>query len=246
MKFLLLSSLICLLLPACQPSSSSRDNEVPTTSPSSVVAIGAMKNVMWKGQLDGIFSPDSLSDSGFYGVGPLAGLRGEIMVYDGTTYVSQIQGDGSPLLDTTTKAKAPFFVYARERNWDTLSLPNEVQDLASLEKYLDESSPASSDPFVFRLEGQVDSANIHIQNLPPGSTVSSPKEAHSGQTPFQLGSSNAKIVGFFSREHQGIFTHHDTFLHMHLLCMDRKMMGHLDAVHFSKMQLLLPDRGNQR
>jgi acetolactate decarboxylase len=70
--------------------------------------------------------------------------------------------------------------------------------------------------------------------------VSSPKEAHSGQTPFEISASTVQIVGFFSREHQGIFTHHDTFMHLHLLCKSQNLMGHLDAVRFSRMQLLLP------
>ena len=45
------------------------------------------------------------------------------------------------------------------------------------------------------------------------------------------------LVGFFSRMHKGVFTHHDTFVHMHLLTADRKMMGHADEVEFVTGQM---------
>jgi acetolactate decarboxylase len=72
--------------------------------------------------------------------------------------------------------------------------------------------------------------------------VSSPEEAHQGQTNYELENINSDIIGFFSTQHQTIFTHHDTFLHMHLINKDRQKMGHLDKVLFKKgsMKLYMP------
>lgn len=52
----------------------------------------------------------------------------------------------------------------------------------------------------------------------------------------------SEIIGFFSTEHKAILTHHDTYLHMHLITKDRQKMGHLDEVLFKKgmMKLYLP------
>src|SRR5690606_38154032 len=83
-------------------------------------------------------------------------------------------------------------------------------------------------PFMFKLAGTVEEATIHIVNLPKGSTVSSPAEAHQGQVNYKLNNEESEIMGFFSTQHKTIFTHHDTFLHMHLITKDRKKMGHLD------------------
>ena len=83
---------------------------------------------------------------------------------------------------------------------------------------------------------------IHVQNLPEGTKVSSPEEAHQGQTNFTLKNEQVEIVGFFSTEHQGIFTHHDSYLHMHLLTTDESKMGHLDQVESTEMKLYLPRR----
>jgi acetolactate decarboxylase len=49
-----------------------------------------------------------------------------------------------------------------------------------------------------------------------------------------------EVVGFFSTEHKGIFTHHDSFLHMHLISSDEKEMGHLDELEIESMKLYLP------
>ena len=67
---------------------------------------------------------------------------------------------------------------------------------------------------------------------------------HQGQTNYMLENSEVEIVGFFSTEHKGIFTHHDSNVHMHLITTDRKKMGHLDKVFFGNgsMKLYLPKK----
>ena len=88
----------------------------------------------------------------------------------------------------------------------------------------------------------MDKADIHIQNLPEGTPVSSPQEAHQGQTNYVLENRKVEIVGFFSKEHQGVFTHHDSFVHLHLITQDRRQMGHLDEMLLGKgdKRLFLP------
>ena len=70
-------------------------------------------------------------------------------------------------------------------------------------------------------------------DLPPGTTVSSREEAHEEQKDFIVNEKDVEIVGFYSKEHKGIFTHHDADTHMHLISSDRKIMGHLDDVSFN-------------
>lgn len=79
-------------------------------------------------------------------------------------------------------------------------------------------------------------------NLPEGTKVNSPQEAHQGQINYSLTDAEFEIVGFFSTSHQSIFTHHDTYLHMHLITSDKNQMGHLDEISFRKgsLKLFLP------
>ena len=99
----------------------------------------------------------------------------------------------------------------------------------------------SKRPFIFKLEGIIEKATIHIVNLPKGSKVSSPDDAHQGQINYHLQNEQVEIIGFFSTEHKAILTHHDTFLHMHLITKDKTKMGHLDEVLLKNgIKLYLP------
>lgn len=202
---------------------------------------GAMRNVMWKGELGGTIMMDTLTPKkGLYGLGPESYLRGEILLQDGKVYVSRIQPDTSMVVVESKEVSAPFFVYARVKEWERTELPAEVRSIKDLEQFIDQQSTESKRPFAFQIKGRVSKARIHVQNLPPGTKVSSPAEAHQGQVNFELNNQQVEIVGFFSTEHQGVFTHHDSFLHMHLITADRQMMGHLDEIELEEGTLFLP------
>jgi acetolactate decarboxylase len=109
-------------------------------------------------------------------------------------------------------------------------------------KFIDDKTTDFKRPFTFKLIGEVSRAIIHIQNLPKGTKVSSPDEAHQGQTNYELNNEESEIIGFFSTEHKGVFTHHDSFLHMHLITADETKMGHLDELEIKEMKLYLPKK----
>ncbi len=90
---------------------------------------------------------------------------------------------------------------------------------------------------MFKLSGIVEQVTIHIVNLPKGSKVSSPDEAHIEQVNYTLKNEQSEIIGFFSTEHKAIFTPLYTYLHMHLITTDRQKMGHLDEVLFKKVTM---------
>ncbi len=208
-----------------------------------VKIVGQMKNVMWKGQLYGNINLDTIANkTNLYGLGPVEYLAGEILIIDGKSYKSTVTSDTTMKVEETYDIKAPFFGYANISKWTEQTLPDSIQTIQQLETYLDKLTKNSPRPFMFKLTGTVEQATIHIVNLPKGSKVSTPDEAHKGQINYELKNEQAYIVGFFSTEHKAIFTHHDTFLHLHLMTTDKQKMGHLDEVLFKKgtMKLYLP------
>lgn len=207
---------------------------------SDVTIVGAMKNVMWKGELEGtIFLDTLLPKQHLYGIGPVEYLSGEILILNGKSYVSKVVAENEITVIESFEKRAPFFVYSTVEKWEEIPLPNSINSLNDLEKFLDNLTQDIHKPFTFKLEGTVKEASIHVVNLPTGSTVSSPDEAHEGQINYELSNEFCTIIGFFSREHQSIFTHHDTFMHLHLITNDLKKMGHLDNVSFDKIKLFI-------
>lgn len=232
-------SLTAFLLPGNSLTAQTNIIEFPST----VRVVGAMKNVMWKGELFGTIDLDTIANKQhLYGLGPVEYLAGEILIVDGQSYQSLVLSGTTMKVEETFKVKAPFFVCATVENWKERSLPDSIESIKQLEDYLDLVTTTTIRPFAFKLNGTVETAKIHIVNLPKGTRVNSPDDAHRGKTIFTLDNELSTIVGFFSTKHQAIFTHHDTYLHMHLITKDKTKMGHLDEVKFKKgtMKLYLP------
>lgn len=237
----LTSSALLLLFIAMIGCDSSKKESSSDETYSDVQIVGAMKNVMWKGELGSSINLDTIANKkGLYGLGPESYLTGELLLMDGQSFVSRVTSDSTMAVEKTFDVSAPFLVYAHVNEWQEIKLPANIKTIPELEKFIDQKTAGSKRPFAFKLSGSVASAHIHVQNLPAGSKVSSPEEAHRGQTNYALQSEQVNIVGFFSTEHKGVFTHHDSFLHLHLITKDEKMMGHLDQVEMVDMTLHLP------
>ncbi len=212
-------------------------------STNEVKIVGEMKKVMLKGQLYGNINLDTIANkTNLYGLGPVEYLAGEIIIIDGKSYKSTVVSDKTMKIEETYDIKAPFFGYANISKWKEQFLPDSIQTIKQLEIYLDEVTKNLTRPYMFKMDGIVEQATIHIVNLPEGSKVSSPDEAHKGQVNYQVNNEQSELIGFFSTDHKAIFTHHDTYLHMHLMTNDRQKMGHLDEVLFKKgtVKLYLP------
>ena len=83
------------------------------------------------------------------------------------------------------------------------------------------------------MKGEAASAGIHVQNLTEGAAVHAPADARRSQKKYTLENETVEVFGFFSTEHQGVFTHHDTFLHLHLRTQDGQKMGHLETLRWA-------------
>jgi acetolactate decarboxylase len=239
MKKLILG-LLTIIIISCN---STKKESNSTEDYSDIKIVGAMKNVMWKGELGSSIELDTISNKkGLYGLGPVSYLAGELLINDGQSYISKVTSDSTMTVEKSFDISAPFFVYANVTEWNESELPTNIKSIQDLEKFIDKKTAGYKRPFVFKLKGEVSTAIIHSQNLPEGTKVSSPDEAHQGQVNYKLTEEEAEIIGFFSTEHKGVFTHHDSFLHMHLITKDKNKMGHLDELVIGNMKLYLPKK----
>jgi len=203
---------------------------------------GAMRNVMRAGNQQAHINLDTLPlNTGMFGLGPADSLRGEITIWNGVVYQSWVLADSSHIVRRDLPASAPFFVYAEVQQWKSFNLPDSVRSLGSLENHLRRFAFANK-PFAFRLEGVYPMAQFHVVNLPPGSIIRSKEDAHRGKVSYTRSNINGHITGFYSDSHQGIFTHHDSHIHLHFLSGDFQQMGHVDQLQIdpANTQLYLP------
>lgn len=196
---------------------------------SKVYVAGAMRNVMIKGDMTPTLNLDTISNkANLYGIGPADQLRGEILIEDGIAYRSFIEVDSSLQMEKTFNLKSPFFVYSNVKSWVEYVLPDSVQTISDIDSFLSYTSRNQPSPFVFRITGEIRSTDFHIVNLPAGTKIQSPTDVNKEQLSVHLENVQVRLIGFYSTNHKGIFTHHDTNVHIHVITSDEKQMGHLD------------------
>jgi acetolactate decarboxylase len=205
--------------------------------------VGAMKDVMWEGKLGAQIDLDSIHiKNHLFGLGPIENLKGEIIVLDGEGYSSTIDKNGKLIVNNSLTLKAPFFCYQNITQWQGKKLPDTVKTIQGIESYLSQINHPSGRTFLFKIEAEIDSAQLHVVNLPDGVKVSSPDDAHKGQVDVKLKNRTLVLLGFYSNHHQTIFTHHDTFVHIHAISKEKDIVGHLDQVslRMGKAKIYLP------
>lgn len=193
---------------------------------------GAMKNVMMKGDLSAHANMDTMNKVHLYGLGPVAGLKGEIMVLDGKVFSTS--KDGNKLLNQQNKvSNAAFLVYSNVEKWKSFSINTTINNYAELEKLVENTAKANGYdtevPFAFKVEAVPQKISYHVIDWKEGTkhTMENHKQfAYSGQ----FENTGITLLGFYSTHHQSIYTHHTTFMHVHLLDNKTKTVGHLDEI----------------
>ncbi|MBK6990320.1 MAG: acetolactate decarboxylase [Chitinophagaceae bacterium] len=214
-------------------------------NPPEVKVSGAMKNVMMNGDSSAHLDIDTLNKTHLYGLGPVAGLKGEIMILDGKVF-STAKDEKKLLNQQDMVSKAALLVYSNVAKWKTVSIKVSVDSYAALEKLVEttakENGYDTELAFAFKIELTPKKISYHVIDWKEGTvhTMENHKQfAYEGQ------SSDAKttLLGFYSTHHQSIFTHHTTYMHVHLLDEKTKTVGHLDEIKVNgQITIYLPKK----
>ena len=210
-----------------------------STNTSSIKVVGEMRDVMWKGDLKGKIATDSLNNKETYGLGPIEFLKGEIVVFEGQSYVSKVVDSISHKVSKVPSVSAPFFVYSSNSDLKIVKFNRKNYTLKELEEYVNLVYKDYDQPLLIRIDGIFENIKVHSVNLPEGKKVSSPDEAHHGLTQYDFKNISGSLIGFFSRHHKAVFTHHDSFFHAHFISEDREVLGHIDETDFNSSKVTL-------
>ncbi len=212
---------------------------------------GALRAVMHNADYGSkVALQELLSSGGGHGPGALKGLAGEITFDEGTAWVSTPDGAGgihTTRITTggTTDLGVALLAFHRVEGWTTRPLA----DAASLEELGDRIRDAAhaaglglEQPIPFRIEGRLEGLSYHVIDgvqLPPGP---SSHEAHQAAAiRVEHGEIEGTLVGVWSTEHAGVFTHMGETTHVHVTIEEPLGSGHVDAVRLSAgVELSLP------
>lgn len=206
---------------------------------------GALRNVHQGLDFSGKIALSPLAElPHLYAVGPLENLRGEVTIWDGKPLIARVISN-QVKVENALKGKACFLVYSSVDRWQTTKLSSAVT-ASEIDQIVKDAATKGGinvgEPFPFLIEGVAKSARYHVMNGTASTPARPGPEAHEkAKVRFTIEDRPVGILGFYSEHHQGIFTHHSSFVHMHVKADDDKIAGHLEAIDLEPgARLLLP------
>ncbi|MBL8843103.1 MAG: acetolactate decarboxylase [Planctomycetes bacterium] len=219
-----------LALLACFSACSSAPAARPHVPPP-VVQLGSMQEQMMAGApSEGVALADVLAKPHAYAIGPLAGLRGELFVWDGTPFHSRIV-DGTAQVRVEPGVRAAFLLASHVRQWRDFAVPADVNDLAELTAWLPrllEKNRLGDDRlYALRLFGVAKTARLHVVDLAPGTPLDPDSLAAAGR-PLELKEAPVQLLGFLAPPGQSTCPIASPPLHLHLRTLLGDVVGHVD------------------
>jgi acetolactate decarboxylase len=210
--------------------------------PPEVKVAGALRHIMIEGDLSSHIKLDTLTKQNLYGLGPVAGLKGEIIILNGKIYSSTKSSD--QLIHRNEGIDAAMLVYSHVKKWKAITFNKKIQNNLELENLIKMAAAAhgidSKTPFAFKIESSLAIADYHVidWNKRTKHTMENHRQfAYEGT----LKNEKISFLGFYSAHHKGIFTHHTSNMHVHVLGQGSGITGHLDNVKVpGKFTLFLP------
>ncbi len=194
--------------------------------------IGAQRDVL-DGDLRGHGDLEALSTaSHLYGLGPLEGLRGEVSIFDSVPSIARIEKD-CVVTAASWSARACFLVWAQVPKWSECAPHLAPADLDGIEHaavaLAGEGGLDPARPLPFRIRGTAVEATLHVldkrDDLPHN-----PERHEKAKVRRLLAHVPVELVGFYSRQHRGIFTPKESNVHVHLRTEDGLISGHLETI----------------
>lgn len=219
---------------ALMPSASSRQGVT-------VFTVGSMQD-MGKDNFASHIQLDTIANKiHLYGMGPYEKMQGEITIFDGKPMYATAFEPKKALVSQKWQMGSPFFVSANVSQWQVFELNEAVTDMTSLQKAVatiaEKNGYDLKTAFPFRIKGNFDQMTTHI--VTPRSAEIQGFRPNIKQEDFIEVNVSGELLGFYSENHQGIFTGKNSFIHVHYISDDATMMAHLDKINISKKPLMI-------
>ena len=205
---------------------------------------GELRKIMLDADLSAKIRLDTLLQENLFAIGIVDSLQGEISIINGKVLISSIK-DTYIKTDTSLNHGAAMLVYAYVKNWKVVTIEQDVnglEELALLVKRLaSENGIDVSKSFPFMAKTWV--KNMSYQVIDWQSGVLHTSDTHS-QFAHELwhSASTIMLAGFYSENHEGIYTNYNNKINVHAITSDPMTAGHLDSIEtFGKIALYFPD-----
>lgn len=232
---------------------------VRTTHQGLVEYAGSQNRILQTGKAEQTVTVASMvACADAFGLGAVAGLDGEITVYQGRSYVTKVR-KGSYLSEYGHDHGAAFAVWTCQPTWREEPIPAAVKGYLDLQNFVKARALAANidatQPFPFRITGTPAQIKWHVNvDRTEGQAINIELYAKSKQN-YLVKDQPIDIIGFYSEHHAGVFISAfapaipkesglKNAIHIHMLTKDGKAAGHVDDIALAPgMFLHLPMPG---
>jgi hypothetical protein len=238
---------LSLLLACARETSQAAD--APALEPTAKVRwFGALHEIMAEHRTEArIRVADASSRPHAFGIGASSELRGELTILDDVAWISRARGDGTASVDSyplrDTHEGAALLVVANVASWREVTVTEDVpsdQLDAFLAARVESMAIPLDQPVPVMVTGPLSDVRWHVVDGTKAGAgadhASHLKGAVTGHIP--AASEDTTLIGFFSRDHAGVFTHHGSYSHFHVVCPSPLVAAHVDAVTLRKGAVL--------
>ena len=210
-----------------------------------ITAYGNFKRMKHTGDASGKVALLAIPRSGgIYGVGALADLRGEILVWDGNVLVTPGESETGSTRPAIPQDQAALLATAWVKEWIEVPIPDDMTQ-QEFERFIIDSANVTrintDRPFPFIVSGEVTDYTWHV--------ITGKAKRHGGGAKHKQGHANnrtfsgpkawGKLVGFYSAEKlEGVISHPGERFHVHYTDDQFKTSGHLDSYGIGKGAVL--------
>lgn len=196
-----------------------------------VKVAGNLRSIMMQGDYRAAIGLDTLANKpNLYALGAAAQLDGEVLVWDSKPLITRPEADTFSLT-STWDADAALLVYAQVKGWNTSTVQEELT-MEQLADLLEQKIGNNGEATPFLIHATADELRWHVVN---GKNLEGQSHATHAASGYQakVKSKEVALLGFYSRHHEGVFTHRGQFTHIHFKTTDGKAAGHVDQFRLS-------------
>lgn len=209
---------------------------------------GNFRHMIHTGETEGAIGLDTLTAPSAWGVGATSGLRGEVVIRNGTVLVSRGEDPDARVTQPSVGEEAVILAYGTAADWQSVEIPH-VMAPDRLTHFIElQAQSLGLDPeggFPIRIQGNFPQLVWHVvTGEAPAHGVQSGGHANSrsGLNLYDEAGTTGEIIGVYTGAAlEGIASHPGEKLHLHFVSADSARSGHVDKIMIpAGATLLLP------
>lgn len=214
--------------------------------PYNVTVFGSFKRMVHTGDATGKIALTSVPlSAGTYGVGALAGLTGEILIWNGKILVTDGKSISGATRPPGMNDQATLLVFAQIDRRNETQVDRDMTQ-GEFEQFVINTAQSKGididKPFPYIVMGEIADYGWHVITGKRQRHSSSTQhgQGHATSRTFSGKKAEGKLVGFYSaKEKEGVITHPGERFHVHYADKDLKTSGHLDHFGIAKGTILI-------